>query len=114
MSLHAQCFSLGRALRLKADDLDTIRRDSSHDANQALNDILLLWLRQKYNVQRFGLPTWRMLVEAVDSPAGGNNHALAKKIASKYPLRECICYISLSHCLSTCQPSCIHTNITTH
>ena len=89
ITLHGKFLSLGRALRLKADDLDTIRRENAHDANQALNDVLLLWLRQKYNVKRFGEPTWRMLVQAVDSPAGGNNHALAKKIAFKHPLSEC-------------------------
>ena len=91
MSLCGRYLSLGRALRLKAGDLDAIRRENLHDANQALNDVLLLWLRQKYNVQKFGLPSWRMLVQAVDNPAGGNNHALAKKIAAKYPLSECTC-----------------------
>ena len=44
------------------------------------------WLQGSYNVQKFGPPTWRMLVKAVDSPAGGNDHNLAKKIASNHPV----------------------------
>ena len=30
-------------------------------------------------------PAWRMLVEAVGDPAGGNNAALAEAIAKKHP-----------------------------
>ena len=36
-------------------------------------------------VKRFGNPTWRRLVEAVEDPVGGNDHALAQKIAAKHP-----------------------------
>ena len=31
-------------------------------------------------VERFGMPTWRRLAEAVEDDSGGNNPALAKKI----------------------------------
>ena len=47
--------------------------------------VLLAWLNQYYDIGRYGVPTWRRLVEAVDNPAGGNNHELAKTIASKHP-----------------------------
>ena len=50
-----------------------------------LADVLLAWLSQRYDTERYGVPTWRRLVEAVDNPAGGNNHELAKTIASKHP-----------------------------
>ena len=83
VSIKSVYFSLGRSLRLRAEDLKAICEayPSESDAERALNDVLLLWLQQKYNVQRFGPPTWRMLVEAVDKHAGGNDHNLAKKIA---------------------------------
>ena len=32
-----------------------------------------------------GKPTWRRLVEAVEDPVGGNNHALAQTIARQHP-----------------------------
>ena len=87
LSLKTIYYSLGRSLRLLTDDLKAIREayPSESDAEQALEDVLLLWLRQKYNVEKFGPPTWRMLVEAVDKKAGGNNHDLAKEIASNHP-----------------------------
>lgn len=55
------------------------------DIGAALTEVVLAWLRQKYNTARFGVPTWRKLVEAIDSEAGGNNHTLAKKIAAHHP-----------------------------
>ena len=86
-SIQSAYFPLGRSLRLRNDDLKAIceMHPSKSDAEQALNDVLLLWLCQKYNVRRFGPPTWKMLVEAVDKKTGGNNHELAKEIASNHP-----------------------------
>ena len=78
--------ALGRSLRLKTADLKSIQEAylSDSDAEQALSDTLELWLQQKYKVEKFGPPTWRMLVEAVDRKTGGNNPELAKKIASDH------------------------------
>ena len=36
-------------------------------------------------VERFGKPTWRKLVEAMKNPVGGYNCALAQKIAEEHP-----------------------------
>lgn len=73
-------------MRLRSDKLETIhKRYPDHDTEQALNDVLLLWLNKQYNVERFGPPTWRMLVEAVNKKSGGNNYELAKQIASNHP-----------------------------
>ena len=76
-------YSLGRSLKLKVSDLRNICDEYPTDAlaERVLEDVLLLWLNKEYNVDRFGLPTWRMLVEAVDD----KNHELAKEIALKYP-----------------------------
>lgn len=80
---------LGRALRLFPDELESIQDkypEDKSDAEKALNDVMLLWLyHQNYNVKRFGLPTWRMLVEAVAHPLGGKNHEVARKIAINHP-----------------------------
>ena len=80
-------FALGRSLRLRLDDLRSIQAayPNESDSELALNDTVELWLKQKYNVERFGSPTWRMLVEAVNRKTGGNNHELAKQIASDDP-----------------------------
>ena len=74
-------------LRLSNDDLKAIREayPDASKADQALRYVLLQWLKQKYEVEEFGPPTWRMLVEAVDKETGGNNHELAKEIAHNHP-----------------------------
>ena len=36
-------------------------------------------------VEKFGKPTWRRLVEAVEDHVGGNNCALAQRIARDHP-----------------------------
>jgi len=36
-------------------------------------------------VEKFGKPTWRRLVEAVKDDMGGNNPALAQTIAREHP-----------------------------
>ena len=36
-------------------------------------------------VDKFGKPTWRRLVEAVEDKVGGNNRALAQTIAREHP-----------------------------
>ena len=83
-SLQSVYYPLGQSLRLNIVDLKGIR-DAYPNADQALEEVILLWLDKKYNVEKFGKPTWRMLVEAVDRKRGGNNHELAKKIATKHP-----------------------------
>lgn len=85
ITLNASYYSIGRALGLPAADLDAIKSTCSQNLKQGLNDVILAWLRQKYDAEKYGPPTWRRLVEAVDDPAGGDNHALAKTIASHHP-----------------------------
>ena len=74
-------------MRLRIDDLRSVQAAycNESDTEQAFSDTLELWLKQKYKVERFGPPTWRMSVEAVDRKTGGNNHDLAKEIASDHP-----------------------------
>ena len=74
---------IGLALRLKPATLNTIGRNQS-DVRDRLSDVLAEWLNKAYNVQRFGQPSWQLLVGAVRDPAGGDNKALAVTIAAKY------------------------------
>ena len=73
------------ALGLLPSDQSTIaavHRGNPHDCLQA---VVIKWLQKDYDYQRYGPPTWRMLVEAVGAPAGGSNSALAEAIAKKHP-----------------------------
>ena len=65
---------------------ETIRKETQgDDCARCLRMVLRKWLQKSYNYQRWGCPTWRMLVEAVGDPAGGNDNALAEAIAKKHP-----------------------------
>ena len=87
ISIRLKFYDLGRCLRLRIHDLKAIRDayPNESDSGRALEDVLLLWLDQKYDAEKYGRPTWRMLVTAVDKETGGNNHELAKKIADQHP-----------------------------
>lgn len=85
ISVKARYYQLGIALKLRLSDLRAIQSAHERRADQALSEVVILWLQQQYKVEKFGPPTWQQLVKAVDSEAGGDNHALAKKIALKYP-----------------------------
>ena len=69
--------------------LDEIEEKFDSDPCKALRKVVGAWLQQKYDVLSFGPPTWQMLVEAIDNPAGGNDQQLAKKIALDHPAGEC-------------------------
>ena len=77
-------YQLGRELGLPPEELESIRTIYPQLIDQAIDQVLLLWLKQCYDVQRHVRPTWRRLVEAVDSPNGGNNPALAIDIANRH------------------------------
>ena len=84
MSLAARYDGIGITLGLSSGELEIIRRDCVGDSRRALGQVIRTWLRQSYNVGVFGPPSWRSLVKTVDSPAGGGNHVIAKRIASKH------------------------------
>ena len=85
IEIRSSYYALGCFLGIRSGDMDAIQHDNPRDAKQALNCVLVIWLSQEYRVEKHGLPTWRKLVEAVDDEAGGNKHALAKRIAKQHP-----------------------------
>ena len=84
MCLAAKYYEIGITLGLSSNELEVIAHECVRDVKRALGRVIQTWLSQSYNVARFGLPSWRALVKAIDSSAGGSNHALAKRIASKH------------------------------
>ena len=82
--LAAKWKTIGRALRLKAGELDRIESSHPGSPEECLSDVILNWLKNNYNVEKFGQPTWQKLVEIVADPAGGNDAARARTIASKH------------------------------
>ena len=83
---------LGLALRLNPSVLARIEKERPSDVRACLSEMVTEWLNQSYNTERFGVPSWKMLVEAVAHPNGGNNHALAQKIAAIHTGKCCATY----------------------
>ena len=77
---------VGEALRLNPGLLDTIKANHPGSVEDCLTKALAEWLNKSYNTSRFGPPSWKLLVAAVAHPAGGNNRALAERIAQKYSI----------------------------
>ena len=75
---------IGRELGLPYNEIKVIKEENGC-VDERFTAVLHLWLTQRHDVNKHGHPTWRKLVEVVDSPTGGNNHSLAKTIASQHP-----------------------------
>lgn len=75
---------IGSALRIKIGRLEEIESNHPNDAAGCLYDVLTDWLKRNYDYQKFGEPSWRRIVEVVDSPAAGANRALARTIAKEH------------------------------
>ena len=84
LDIAAEWESLGIVLRITPAELYTISSKNHSDPKKCLRDVLFAWLQQRYDTKRFGQPSWRMLCQAVQKPVGGNNPALARKIAIKH------------------------------
>ena len=73
---------IGGRLHLSDDKLDEIDRKKMNSAS-SMEAVIVEWLKKNYNNEKYGPPTWKALVAAVEHPAGGNNKAEAEKIANK-------------------------------
>ena len=88
INIQSNYYQFGIELGLRFRDMGAIKKAFQLDVAQAFTEVLGIWLRHRYDVKKYGPPTWRRLVEAVNSPTGGNNHALAKRIADHHPVKE--------------------------
>ena len=88
IGIKANYYEFGIQLGLPLREIDSVRKAFREDISQAFIEVLQIFLKHRYNIQEHGPPTWRKLVEAVDSRAGGNNHSLAKKIAKDHPVNK--------------------------
>ena len=72
---------LGRELGLKSDLLDDINADyQCKGVGECFDQVLEAWLKRKYDVARFGPPTWQSLANAVKR---SGDPAFADKILAK-------------------------------
>ena len=86
--IQSNYYQFGIELGLPLNEMDAVQKAYRQDIPLAFTEVLKIFLKHCYNTQKYGPPTWRKLVEAVDSRTGGNNHALAKKIAEHHPVNK--------------------------
>ena len=77
------------ALRLIPSDESAINAMYPSNPSDCLRAVVTKWLQKAYDYHVHGPPTWRMLVEAVADPAGGDNVALAEEIARNHQGKSC-------------------------
>ena len=73
------------ALRLLPSIKSLIAKKHHNDPKDCLLAVVEEWLKGLHDVQKYGHPSWRVLVQALAHPAGGANPALACSIAAKHP-----------------------------
>ena len=83
-------YDIGLALGIRNSTMESIKSKGQGDVHELLRNMVIEWLKMNYNVDRFGPPTWRRIVEAVGEISGGKNPALADKLAKKYKGKPCI------------------------
>ena len=76
----------GEALRLSPISLKKIEIRYKFDAEECLRTTLSEYLMKNYNYGKHGNPSWRKIVEAISQRTGGNNNALALRIAEHHSM----------------------------
>lgn len=75
--------------------MDEIEQDYHGVAKRCLERGLSVWLKQNYDYETHGQPSWRRLIEALSK--GKIHCALAKKLAKEHPC-ACMCIFNICHC----------------
>ena len=76
----------GGALRLSPILLKYIENDHKFDTDACLHKVLSEYLKKSYDYGKHGNPSWKNIVEAISHRAGGNNNALAQRIAENHSM----------------------------
>jgi hypothetical protein len=71
---------LGGYLGIRIGLIEDIKGNYPNDNSACWSETLKHWIHQNYNTARFGLPSWRTLLEAIARV----NHLLFKTLAEKY------------------------------
>ena len=78
--LAAKWKKFSACLGLSKDDIDSIKDVNPKDNSGCLDDAMDHWIKQNYDTEKFGLPSWRTLVAAVAQV----NKRLCKQLAIKH------------------------------
>lgn len=80
--LSSDYLKIGISFGLPPHRVKEIEQNHPRDAGAVLLDVVVLWVKQEYNVKKFGVPCWRRVVKAAIDV---KNILVAKKIADNHP-----------------------------
>ena len=72
---------IGRGFGLAPSTIENIQENHPGDSSEALVEVIKTWIRQDFNTDKYGVPSWRKVVEVI----GGFDKLLAKRIAKAHP-----------------------------
>ena len=75
---------------LSIKTIHEIKQNNPNDSDSSWNEALMYWILQDYNTQRYGLPSWKVLLKAisrVDQP-------LFEKLATEHQVK-CIYVVNI-------------------
>ena len=75
------CVSLG----LPPDKIDIIKKEAAGDSYHCWSEALKQWIRQNYDTERYGKPSWRNLLKAVAKV----NKGMSKQLATNHQGKLC-------------------------
>lgn len=70
---------IGLFLGISYGKLETLKSD-----DDKIRGVVIFWMNWKYDYETFGKPSWKSLVRAIGSQAGGNARRAAKKVAADH------------------------------
>ena len=100
LDLALNWMDVGLVLGLRHIHLKEIHTTNRESPRKCLMEALKLWLKQEYDIDRNGLPTWKKMVEVTADPIAGENPALAATLARnhqgmQYTIRTSIILVML-------------------
>jgi hypothetical protein len=84
IDIAAKWESFGKALHIPPAKLSTIKAEPGSTPESCLSSTLSEFLKKNYEWEEYGDPSWRLIVAAIAHKAGGNNEALALRIAKDH------------------------------
>ena len=75
--LVASWSKLALYIHVRSDAIERIEQNHPGDAQQCLHQSIMEWLKKNYNLEKFGHPSWRMLVRAVKRLDNALAHGIA-------------------------------------
>jgi hypothetical protein len=85
LGIAARWREFGSVLKIKPEKLAMIESSGRGDPEKCLDMVLTEFLKMNYETEKYGDPSWRLIVIAVGHRGGGNNTDRALQVANGHP-----------------------------